>query len=81
MRWLVLLLMLSGCASAPILLGSNWERICYDSPYADHQPIPAQVIQWLHYEGAHDGFHGWQVTPDWLNANCEVVPGAHQARL
>ena len=72
MRWWLALL-LSGCATPPLLLGSNWERICYEAPY---QTITPQMKTWLRQEGVVEQ-RGWTITPDWLNANCETVPGLH----
>ena len=74
----ILLLTLSGCHPKPVLFGSNWERICSRAPYRD--PVSEESIQWLRQEGVVQGLHGWQVNAQWLNANCETVPGAHRIR-
>ncbi len=75
MRWRVLLLVfLGGCASSPRLLGSPWERICYNAPY---RRITPQLRGWLRQEGVVEQ-RGWTITPEWLNANCETVPGRHR---
>ena len=73
MRWMAWLLV-AGCAHAPVLLGSNWERICYDAPVTR---ITQQQRQWLQQEGVHE-HRGWTITPEWLNANCDTVPGRHR---
>ena len=73
MKWLWFLL-ITGCAHVPILLGSNWERICYDAPY---RAITPQVKSWLRQEGVVEQ-HGWKITSEWLNANCETMPSAHR---
>lgn len=75
MRWLALLL-IAGCVSDPVLLGSNWERICYEYPY---KSITNQTRTWLRYEGIVEQ-RGWIITPEWLNANCETVPGSHLSK-
>lgn len=74
MRWGLTLLLLSGCATTPTLLGSNWERICYDAPY---RRITPQLVDWLRQEGVVE-HRGWTITPEWLNANCDTVPGRHR---
>lgn len=73
MRWLGVLL-LTGCASRPILFGSNWERICYNAPY---ETITPDLRAWLRREGVVEQ-RGWTITPEWLNANCDTVPGARR---
>ena len=74
MRWVGLLLVLTGCASTPVVLGSPWERLCYEAPY---QHITPQLKTWLRQEGVVEQ-RGWQITPAWLNANCDTVPGRHR---
>ena len=74
MRWVVLLLVLSGCATTPVLLGSNWERICYEAPYT---VVADEVKVWLRQEGVVEQ-RGWTITPDWLNETCTTVPGRHR---
>lgn len=74
MRWLSLLL-IGGCATTPVLLSSNWERLCYDAPVSRITP---QHKDWLRQEGVVEQ-RGWTITPEWLNANCETVPGRHRS--
>ena len=76
MRWgFALLVLCAGCMTPqPTLLGSNWERICYDAPVAR---ITKQHRSWLRQEGVVEQ-HGWTITPEWLNANCDTVPGRHR---
>ena len=74
MRWGVLLLLLVGCAHTPVLLGSAWERICYDSPV---RRITTEHRQWLRQEGVVEQ-RGWTITPAWLNETCTTVPGVHR---
>ena len=74
MRWLGLVLCV-GCATAPpALIASPWERLCYDAPY---RRITPQLTTWLRQEGVVEQ-RGWIITPEWLNAQCDTVPGRHR---
>ena len=49
---------------------TGWALVCQGAPYTRLTP---KVSRGLQQAGLQVGLRGWQPTPEWVNAQCEVM--------